>query len=270
MVQTQASTFRCNRKGMSTAEWKFGEKIPDYKEATELLLTLTDTDIARYLQLKAFGKSDPTEDDLPTSGRSGSLKCTKKMLSFFMPHKRKPWDEVAKCGNPTRSEAVAHVIAAVAKFEVRRQGVASQARREIELEEFKQILELLGKDSTLFPEFEKYRVACVLTMQWHMMARIDDMMKLQFQNISTNPHYPFTLIVQMRWSKNITEEREAPHQIVLGSMDEFLCPLLCLAVYAEMLGRLALAAAVPPPHPGDFIYGDAMDGHRKIRFMVQS
>jgi hypothetical protein len=41
----------------------------------------------------------------------------------------------------------------------------------------------------------------------------------------------FALSIQMVWSKNIHEERDAVHQIVLGSMDYRLCPLIAMGLY---------------------------------------
>ena len=60
----------------------------------------------------------------------------------------------------------------------------------------------------------------------------------------------------MRWSKNITEERAAPEQIILASMDARACPLLNLAVYLEV--------AKDTVHP-ECVFGDPEDGHRKRR-----
>ncbi|ETN07720.1 hypothetical protein PPTG_13046 [Phytophthora nicotianae INRA-310] len=60
----------------------------------------------------------------------------------------------------------------------------------------------------------------------------------------------------MRWSKNIHEERDAPEQIVLGSMDPKMCALLNLAVYIETSTNVSNS---------EFIYGHPKDGNRVVR-----
>lgn len=57
------------------------------------------------------------------------------------------------------------------------------------------------------------------------------MVKLKLLDIKSNRQHPFALGVQMVWSKNIHEEQDAVQQIVLGSMDAHLCPLIALGLY---------------------------------------
>lgn len=71
----------------------------------------------------------------------------------------------------------------------------------------------------------RYMVGSVLTLQWNVVASIDDMMKLKFSDFVPNIQNPMTLLCRMRWSKNIAEERDAPEQIVFGSMDPRMCVL---------------------------------------------
>ena len=245
-------------------KYKFVDDV-DYTDNT-YLLQITDVDVVKYLNLRAFGKENPSEGDLPTYGRANTLKCIKKKLSFFMPRKNVVWDEITKQGNPTRSIAVNKVLAVVTKYEVRRQGVASQARREIEYDEFLQLMELIKIEPTL-NEKEKYRIGSILSLQWHMIARIDDMMKLQLRNIFSSRQFADVLLIQMRWSKNITEEREAPQQFILGSMEERICPLLNLAVHSEMMG---CNVAEGEQERGDsFLFGNGNDGHRRVRAVLE-
>ncbi|DAZ93306.1 TPA: hypothetical protein N0F65_000857 [Lagenidium giganteum] len=91
---------------------------------------------------------------------------------------------------------------------------------------------------------------------------IKDMMKLQNNNFSYSTAHPFVLVCQMRWSKNISEEREAPRQIVLGSMDDRLCPLLNLAVYVEISARQCEST-------DSFTFGNGCDGDRSVRALLQ-
>jgi hypothetical protein len=83
------------------------------------------------------------------------------------------------------------------------------------------------------------------------------MMKLQFKDISANLEHPETLCVQMRWSKNISEERESPRQIVLGSLDERICTLLNLAIYIE---SECIETTID-----QFVFGNGVRGDRVVR-----
>ena len=100
------------------------------------LLGVMPNDVARYLNQKAFRTEEPTDEDLPIYARSNTLKAMKKQLSVFMPRQNIQWDSIRKEGNPTKAAEVNDVIKRVMKFEVRRQGVASQARRPVEFAEF--------------------------------------------------------------------------------------------------------------------------------------
>ena len=166
------------------------------------------------------------------------------------------WDPIRKEGNPTRSSEVNDVITKVKKFEVRKEGVVSKARRPLEYDEFINLMKMLRNDERLTME-ERFEASCVLSLQWHLIARIDDLMKLKFENISGNAQNNFTLLCKMRWSKNITEEREAPEQVILGSMDKRLCPLLNLAVFIETKGH-----NLGHTH---FLFDKPTSGHQQIR-----
>ena len=59
------------------------------------------------------------------------------------------------------------------------------------------------------------------------------MLKLSKFDFFANPNFSFALSSKIKWSKNMMEEREVPEQVILGSMDPLVCPLLNLAVYLE-------------------------------------
>ncbi len=139
------------------------------------------------IQLKTWSPSTP-----------GCQLCfMKKAISQFMPRKRLDWDPIQKEGNPTRSSEVNELIKRVMKFEVRREGVKSHARRPIEYEEFLNLLKLIITSDS--ERWRSYWLGSIITLQWHMVARIDDMMKLKFDSLSYNPQHNFTLICKMRW-----------------------------------------------------------------------
>ena len=54
--------------------------------------------------------------------------------------------------------------------------------------------------------------------------------------IQKNLPHPFCLQLKLRKSKIIRLERDMPTQIIFGSMDPLVCPLMNLAVYVEKFG----------------------------------
>ncbi len=197
----------------------------------EQLLAVTADQVAAYLNNKAYGTPTPGPNDRPHQGRSNSLAFQKKAISHFMPLRTMQWDDIHLRGNPTRSTAVNDVIAKVKKFEVRQEGVSSQARRPLEWEEFYLLLVLIRH---LFADSDVwFFLTAVFCLQWQIIGRIDDVMKLAKGSLLFNPREPYTLNVKMTWSKNIREEREAPTQILFGAMDPIVCPLLNIAMWLE-------------------------------------
>ena len=231
--------------------------LPEYDPMA--LLDVTPDQVASYLNMKAYGRPDPTPDCLPTHARANTLKASKKILSAFMPRRMITWDDVRSMGNPTRSIAVNDVIKKVLKHEVRKQGVETSARRPIAIDEFMNVLGII-RTNAQFTTIDRFRLGCVLTLQWHLIGRVDDMMKMSFKDLAFSPACPFSTSCQMRWSKNITEERDAPRQIVLASRDERLCSLLNLAVYLELLDC--------DPEHATFLFGNGTDGDRNIRNLL--
>ena len=201
----------------------------------ERLLKITDIDIYQYLADKAFGTSEPNGNSVPDRCRSTTIKYHKKAISSFMPRKRVVWDEIRKEGNPTKSQAVNDLIKLIEKHEVRGTGIATVARRAIEWDEY---IMLLIAARQVFSNREKtvYLLLAVMTLQWHLIGRIDDVMELVTTTIQKSLPHPFCLQLKMRKSKNIRSERDMPTQILFGSMDPLVCPLLNLAVYVEMFG----------------------------------
>lgn len=249
-------SFKLNREVLAS------ENIDD-----EILLTITPDDIVRFMNLKAYHTETPGEEHHPKYARSGSLYGVKKQLSFFMPRKNISWDNVNKTGNPTRSMQVNEMISRVKKSEVRKQGAESQARRELTFEEFLEVLDIVRHDDTM-GELLKYKLGSLLTWQWSMVGRIDDMMRLQFSNFSANNQYPFCGMNRMTWSKNIMEERDTANQIVFGSGDERMCALLNLAVYLEVYSKHNGINDDIAPFGNNFVYGsDDKNGsaHQQVR-----
>ena len=207
----------------------------------DLLLSIKPEQIVDYFNMRAYGKTEVLDEDRPVLTRSSTLFFYKKALLSYMYNGNSHWDDVLNRGNPTKSKEVNNMIKKVIKHEVRHQGVSSKARRAFEFKEFLQLAKLMRKKGfkrnvSLAESMRWCRLTALLNLQWQLMARMDDMLNLKFETITTNLVFPFSLNVKMRWSKNITEERDAPEQVVLGSFEEMICPLLNLAMYIEGSG----------------------------------
>jgi hypothetical protein len=57
---------------------------------------------------------------------------------------------------------------------------------------------------------KKYMVLAYCKVQYTMVARLDDTCRIEEQDLKPNPHFPFSLLCQMCWSKNVLEERDCP------------------------------------------------------------
>jgi hypothetical protein len=66
-----------------------------------------------------------------------------------------------------------------------------------------------------------------------LIARIDDTTQVLVESIRVNASFCNALKTRLNWSKNVSEERDAPWQIVLGSMDTTFCVYTSLAVWME-------------------------------------
>eukprot|EP00957_Ditylum_brightwellii_P179529 13676679-Ditylum_brightwellii.AAC.1 len=83
-----------------------GSAYPKDKQfSTSELSHLQSHDVFCWMALKVYGTDNPTGDYHPTEGWSMSLNYYKK------------WKELAKSGNPTRSDEVIDLISVVMKKE---------------------------------------------------------------------------------------------------------------------------------------------------------
>lgn len=197
----------------------------------ERLSAITAEDVVRWLKLKAWGDENPAPGALPLSTRSNTLMQHKKSISYYMPQQSIGWNPLTLTGNPTRSREVRDLIQYVKKKEVRNQGKNSQARRALVDVEFLATLEKLNSTNDVRKQF---MIPACMKMQFHLIARIDDACHMVWRELKPHPHFTFALLVRMRWSKNVMEERDAPQQIVLGARDPKYCVLLALGIYGEI------------------------------------
>jgi hypothetical protein len=147
----------------------------------EQLLSIRPHEVASWFKKLAYGTTTPGPDDRPTECRASNLAFCKKALSYFMPNKQH-WIVGANVGNPTKSDPVNQVIFDVRKAEVRKQGRASNAKRDMKKPEFRKTLQLL-KDSHGLPGVDHFDLASKFTammkLQFHIIGRTDDVTNIK-------------------------------------------------------------------------------------------
>jgi hypothetical protein len=206
----------------------------------DVLSGITEEEVLRWLNYKAFGIDNPGNEDLPFHGRSSTLHFHKKAISFFIPNKHFKWNVETKTGNPTMSPGINNLIRMVKKHEVRSEGVPSRARRALTTDEFRLLIRITERQRHLF-EFH-IRLPTMMKFQVHLIARIDDTAHVKACDLKVHPLFDFALSVRLRWTKNCLEERDAPDQIILGAMDSDFCLIVALAVYLQYVYELTNAA----------------------------
>jgi hypothetical protein len=197
----------------------------------DVLGTLTPTIIEQWMNVAVYGVRNPSFNAKPTCGRSSSLEYYKKAVSCFMPNKLMAWNQLTNSGNPTRSIEVNNLIKRVKKHEVRRTGKKSSARRMFYRPEVRLIIRKLRERG----DFEgARRFTAMITAQTHLIGRGDDISNLRKDGLRDHPDFDFALSQEVRWSKNVLEERNCPPQIMLGANDPDFCVLLAHAIYLEL------------------------------------
>ena len=226
----------------------------------EQLLDITADDVVGFFNQRAYGKPNPAETDKPVHVRSNTLEYWKKGISYFMPTKNHQWNELTNMGNPTRSQAVNDMIKKVKRFEVRKQGKASSARRPLTTAEIKAALhELRNSDDIEI----KYGIPALLCFQFHVIGRVDDCCKWYRSNLATHDQYPGKAArFRLAWSKNVTDERDAPWQHLFGAMDWVFCTLLHVGLWLEIFHTIT-----PGASDGPFVFSftdDTTSDHETI------
>ena len=143
--------------------------------------------------------------------RSNSLYYWKKALSECLPNCHIRWKDISRVGNPTKSIQVNQMIKKVAKFQVCKQGKKSQACRPLKEHEFCSILAKLCSTGDVSYIVMKWGVPALMTFEFHMIGRVDYCSRWQRVNLSVHDAHPDKCLqTRLAWSKNVTEEHDAP------------------------------------------------------------
>ena len=93
---------------------------------------------------------------------------------------------------------------------------------------------LFAKLKSVNDVYNLYGITALINFQLHLIARIDDTCQVRLQNLKTHPQFPFALRTKLNWSKNVHDERDAPWQTILGSLESKYCVLASMALWLEV------------------------------------
>lgn len=179
--------------------------------------------------------------------RANTLAFWKKAVSFYMPNRLHGWRSGSNDGNPTKCAEVNDFIKYIKKLEARKQGAESQTRRPMQEKEFKRLHEVFksygGSHSS---SIWKFGMPALINFQFHMIARIDDTTQVVLDHICVHDNFENALKTKLNWSKNVQDERDAPWQIMLASMNPVFCVFISLGLWLECNLRSTPSAMASP------------------------
>jgi hypothetical protein len=197
------------------------------------LLAVQPHHVRRWMNLRAYGLTDPSDNLAATGCRSNSLLKAKQAISFYMPNKHVPWidgDGSGGRGNPTRHRSISELVQKVKKKECRGQGVKANDKRAYNRAEFYKVLELFRNENDWD---HRYKYPMMAVWAYHLIHRLDDTCHFTVDAPHGNIEFPFTIQTKTKWSKNVQTELQCPDQILFGAKDWRICPQLHLALYLE-------------------------------------
>ena len=230
---------------LDNVEYAKGTVIPRAR-----MILLTPKCLMKFFNNEVYGTEDPPDDAKPLV-RSTSIEFWKKALSYFMINRIIPWNEISNVGNPTRSTELNDLIKKVKTSEVRKLGISSKARRALTHPEFVDTHGTLKRhkrtrEGESTNAIWNYGCVASLNFQFHLIARIDDTMHVKMDNIRQSTSFSYLLQTRLNWSKNVREERDAPWQLMLPSMNPIYCVYISLAIWLEVfIGKYPHAELTP-------------------------
>jgi hypothetical protein len=113
--------------------WRDGHHYPQGTVFTNIMLQASqpwNSTVYRYCKFRVY--NDPDADETitqPVNLRHSTTLGIKKHCSHFMLNQNMEWNEVAQCGNPTRSGLMKKLIENIKRMQTQKRGKPSQARR---------------------------------------------------------------------------------------------------------------------------------------------
>ena len=91
-----------------------------------------------------------------------------------------------------------------------------------------------GRTTSYAVCWQRYGLRALVNFQFHLIARVDDSTQVVLDHVRVHDHFAHCLKTRLNWSKNVMDERDAPWQIVLGSVDPIYCVLCSLGLWLEV------------------------------------
>jgi hypothetical protein len=228
--------------------WKDGRVYAsDYEFSREELLTIHADHVYRHFKDRVYGDPDADECSTPPLHfRLHSVLAWKRNISYFMPNNHQQWNDARQEGNPTRSLQLSRLTKAMRRFQTQRRGVASSVRRPLTTGEYEQVMEAYWRADNR----ELGLCGAALTsFQLSVIGRLDDCSKFRLPELLSYAAYPDWCITgKLNWSKNVVDERDCPHQVLIGAMDTRYDVLSNLGLWLEYHFELN-------PGENEFIFG---------------
>jgi hypothetical protein len=77
----------------------------------------------------------------------------------------------------------------------------------------------------------RYGMPALINFQLHLIVRIDNTSQVIMDHIQrVHDNFENALKTQLNWSKNVQDERDAPWQVILGSMNPIFCNFISLGL----------------------------------------
>ena len=208
--------------------------------SNEQMLDWRPEEILEWMRQRTLGDVQVAQLDANTvfNLRANSLAVMKKALSwYFTGDKESHWSRISLTGNPTKSAAVNGFIKLVQRCEVRRYTGARKptAKHPLSMTMFRASLRVLEENQENFNNY--YRYTTMLKFQYHIIGRSDDLGNFETLDLKshTNPLFSHVAIMtNVKWSKNVTEERDCPDQHLFASWDVDYCLFIALGLYLEI------------------------------------
>jgi Transcriptional activator of glycolytic enzymes len=223
-------------KAILTAFFSFLHE-KEYKKSHEFtddeLRDVTHKQVLDWFKFKCFGTINPIYDEkLKVKYRKASVLYWKKALSHFLSNEQ------------TRSEEMNQFTKYISLLQVRKKGKESKTVIPLKDAGFQHLIQTLkcydekdkkdGK-SQYRALIRQYGIPAMLCYQFAMIGRLDDCTQALAENLECHDKFPtYALKSKITWSKNVLDERDAPWQILLGSLLTVYCVFVNVGIWLEI------------------------------------
>jgi hypothetical protein len=225
--------FEYHRSILDLMEFTLKQKYAkDQQFSPALLMQLRPHHIVKWMHWKAFKREEVdynNNDHRSLYFHASSLEAAKRAISHYMPMDV-PWNDATQTGNPTRHRTVHKVLKRVRELECKGLGAKNRTVCDLTEREFCTVIELL---QGAFDYFKSILCVTYMVLKFALIFRCDNVAHLKLADVKSHEEFDFALSLKCTWSKNVTDQRACPDQILMGSMNPVYCVLLHLSIHIE-------------------------------------